>query len=80
LQPCPNCHSHKVKRTEGKVEEEAPLKKEVSKTTKQNWKQFHSTGAASACPNCGGTDFTRDYKHKERVCKKCGTILSLPRN
>jgi len=79
LEPCPNCHSHDVKRTKGKVIEKS-IKKEVSKSTKSSWKEFHSSGSSNECPDCGGSEFTRDFKHKEKVCKKCGHILALPRN
>jgi len=46
--------------------------------TKDAWKSFHSS-SPSNCPKCGGTEFTRDFKHKEKTCKKCGEISSLRR-
>lgn len=46
--------------------------------TKEAWKSFHSSEIAS-CPHCGGTRFSLDFKHKEKVCLNCGTVLSLRR-
>ena len=46
--------------------------------TKDAWKSFHSS-SPSNCPKCGGTEFNRDFKHKEKTCKKCGEISSLRR-
>jgi len=46
--------------------------------TKDAWKSFHSSSPTN-CPKCGGTNFTRDFKHKERTCKNCGEISSLRR-
>jgi uncharacterized protein (DUF983 family) len=46
--------------------------------TKDAWKSFHSS-SPSNCPKCGGTEFHRDFKHKEKTCKKCGEISSLRR-
>ncbi|GEM_PF-1068421 len=49
--------------------------------TKDAWKSYHSnpSGGASGCPHCGGTAFELNYKRKEKICKKCGEILPLPR-
>lgn len=48
--------------------------------TKDAWKSYHSnpTGG-TGCPHCGGTAFEFNYKRKEKICKKCGEILPLPR-
>ncbi len=46
--------------------------------TKEAWKSFHSSEIAS-CPHCGGTRFSLDFKHKEKVCSNCGAVLSLRR-
>ncbi len=45
---------------------------------KEGWRDFHNQ-QATACPNCGGTEFDRDAKRKEKVCRKCGEVMSLPR-
>ncbi len=49
--------------------------------TKDAWKSYHSNpgGGASGCPHCGGSAFEFNYKRKEKICKKCGEILPLPR-
>ncbi len=46
--------------------------------TKEAWKSFHRV-ESKACPKCGGTDFERDFKRKEKTCKKCGEIYPLAR-
>ena len=46
--------------------------------TKEAWKSFH-TSEMSSCPYCGGTRFSFDFKHKEKVCSNCGAVLSLRR-
>ena len=45
---------------------------------KAGWQDFHNQ-QAMACPNCGGTEFDRDAKRKEKVCRKCGEVMALPR-
>lgn len=48
--------------------------------TKDAWKSYHSNPSGGAgCPHCGGTSFEFNYKRKEKICKKCGEILPLPR-
>jgi len=48
--------------------------------TKDAWKSYHSNPVGGAgCPHCGGTSFEFNYKRKEKICKKCGEIMSLPR-
>lgn len=46
--------------------------------TKNAWQSFHHN-ESKLCPKCSGTEFELNYKRKERVCKKCGEILSMPR-
>ncbi|MFH1056891.1 MAG: hypothetical protein V1717_03800 [Candidatus Micrarchaeota archaeon] len=87
---CPRCNSHKIRELEFK-EKEAPAPGQERKPlvfdksgqrifgdTKDAWKSFHSS-VQTACPNCGGTDFGMDHKHKEKTCRKCGEIMPLPR-
>ncbi len=45
---------------------------------KGGWVDFHSQ-QTNVCPHCCGTEFERDYRKKEKTCKKCGEILALPR-
>ncbi len=48
--------------------------------TKDAWKSYHSNPSGGlGCPHCGGTSFEFNYKRKEKICKKCGEILPLPR-
>lgn len=46
--------------------------------TKEAWKSFHRV-ESKACPKCGGIDFERDFKRKEKTCNKCGEIYPLAR-
>ncbi|HLD62755.1 MAG TPA: hypothetical protein VI875_02725 [Candidatus Norongarragalinales archaeon] len=90
---CPRCNSHKVKELEVKElekpaagaepQERKPMVfdksgQRVYGDTKEAWKSFHSQ-VQNACPGCTGTEFTYDYRHKQKVCKKCGEILFMPR-
>ncbi|MFH0835889.1 MAG: hypothetical protein V1834_01890 [Candidatus Micrarchaeota archaeon] len=86
---CPRCNSHNLFET---PDEREPKKEEAGKPearkysfgkyvegdSKQTWKEFHKA-EARACPDCSGTDFELDWKHKEKTCKKCGAILPLAR-
>lgn len=48
--------------------------------TKAAWQSYHNTsGGSLGCPHCGNTSFELNYKRKEKICKKCGEILPLPR-
>ncbi len=47
--------------------------------TKDAWKSFHTSATSAACPRCGGKEFERNFKRKEKTCKNCGEILPLPR-
>ncbi len=48
--------------------------------TKAAWQSYHNTsGGSLGCPHCGNTSFEFNYKRKEKICKKCGEILPLPR-
>lgn len=83
LEGCPVCGSAtvtRVKEKEGERDAAAgrPQYKNVVTDSKQSWREFHST-EQKACTQCGSTDFNLDFKHKEKVCKKCGNIMSLPR-
>ncbi len=90
---CPRCNSHKLKELEafekpaapgeGEAQERKPMVfdksgQRVYGDTKEAWKSFHSQ-VQNACPNCSGVEFTYDYRHKQKVCKKCGEILFMPR-
>lgn len=70
----------RVKETPGERDENAgrPQSKQVVTDSKRSWKEFHSS-EQKACTQCGGADFDLDFKHKEKVCKKCGNIMPLPR-
>ncbi len=88
---CPRCSSRKIKR----VFEKKPATITVPGTAaperlayshvnmagregKEGWKDFHKSDV-KACIECGGLDFDLNWKHKEKVCKKCGAIFPLPR-
>lgn len=91
---CPRCSSHKLRELVSKEMEkpaaaDAPQEKKtlvfdkkgqrmVYGDTKESWKSFHSQ-VQSECPNCKGTEFNYDYRHKQKICKKCGEILFMPR-
>ena len=89
---CPRCNSthliRHVKKSEGAEKQtDAVGPHSVQHTgstqrifgdTKDAWKSFHSS-EVSSCPQCGGTRFSLDFKHKEKVCSNCGAVLSLRR-
>ena len=86
---CPRCTSKRIGRlVEKTVEKPAGSAAAAGKPhvyssqilgeSKDSWKSFHSQEVA-ACPECGGKEFELNWKHKEKICKKCGTILNLPR-
>ncbi|MBU1197542.1 hypothetical protein KJ765_03435 [Candidatus Micrarchaeota archaeon] len=87
---CPRCSSRKVRRAiekRGRPDHPSPLHKErvayshqsfVAREGKAGWKDFHKTDV-KACNECGSTSFELNWKHKEKVCKKCGSIYALPR-
>ncbi|MEM4255502.1 MAG: hypothetical protein QXR53_04220 [Candidatus Norongarragalinales archaeon] len=89
---CPRCNSHKLKELEAKEPAEKPDEtlqdkkpmvfdksgQRVYGDTKQAWKSFHNQ-VQNACPNCGGVEFDYDHRHKQKICKKCGEILFMPR-
>lgn len=51
----------------------------VEGDTKAAWMSFH-TQTNNTCRECGAENmWDLDYKHKQRVCRKCGSITSLPR-
>ncbi|OIO26417.1 hypothetical protein AUJ14_01840 [Candidatus Micrarchaeota archaeon CG1_02_55_22] len=54
-------------------------KPRVFREGKAGWRDFHTQDSSRACPECGGAEFTLDYKRKEKTCKKCGAVLPLPR-
>jgi len=81
---CPRCHASNVlcrpfKEGEKEAFASTQARKEALTTSKQSWREFHASGAAQKCPRCGGGQFKLDYKHKEKVCLKCGELLPLPR-
>lgn len=92
---CPRCTSRRVSVVEERLPEPAaaaPTAEEkphvprsykfydprVYGETKEAWKSFHAA-EVKACTKCGGADFRLDWKHKEKVCIKCGEIYPLPR-
>ncbi|HIH20313.1 TPA: hypothetical protein HA244_03520 [Candidatus Micrarchaeota archaeon] len=90
---CPRCHSQKLRELEFKDKKDElqagpsqPAKpmvfdksgQRVFGDTKTAWKSFHNK-VQNACPNCSGTEFSFDHKHKEKTCVKCGEILPLQR-
>lgn len=90
IEKCPRCSSKSLdfKREPPKEAVPGAVKKDdkriytsagvVYGETKEAWKSFHAV-EAKACQKCGGTEFARDFRRKEKVCKKCGEIFSLPR-
>ncbi len=52
--------------------------KQVMTEGKEGWKSFHSQ-EVTKCTKCGSNEFVYNYKRKEKTCKKCGEIFSLPR-
>ncbi len=89
-QICPRCSSRKIRRAfEKKKEGDKSFDKAKAKVVyshqsfvgregKEGWKDFHKS-ELRACVECGGTDFELNWKHKEKVCRKCGAILPLAR-
>jgi RNA polymerase subunit RPABC4/transcription elongation factor Spt4 len=90
-QICPRCSSRKIRRAfEKKKVEDKPVaiiqKEKVAyshqsfagREGKEGWRDFHNT-QIRGCTDCGGTDFDFNWKHKEKICKKCGAIFPLPR-
>lgn len=90
-QVCPRCTSKRIERLAEKAAEkpaagaaragaEKPhfYSSQILGESKDSWKSFHSQEVA-ACPECGGKEFEFNWKHKEKICKKCGTILNIPR-
>jgi len=89
---CPRCNSHKIKElaqkefekpAAGEAAERKPMVfdksgQRVYGDTKTAWKSFHNQ-VQTACPSCGGAEFDYDHRHKQKVCKKCGEILFMPR-
>ena len=87
---CPRCSSLDLYQTqEDKPKDEAaakPLEKKpywssqkyVEGDSKQTWKDFHKTETRQ-CMDCGGIEFKLDWKHKEKICLKCGAIMPLGR-
>lgn len=84
---CPRCSSRKIKR----VFEKKPFAPAAAPKTlaarpvsfagregKEGWKDFHRS-EVKACAECGSVDFELNWKHKEKVCRKCGAIYNLPR-
>ena len=71
---CPRCGS-------ASIEEFKPrgvVGPHVIRDGKDGWVDFHSQ-QSKLCPHCGGAEFDLNYKRKEKVCRKCGEVLPLPR-
>ncbi len=96
VEQCPRCSSKHLEKTrelplvvEGAAPAEKPAEGDAPRVygsegrvygdTKDSWKSFHST-ESRACPNCGGGQFQRDPRRKEKTCIKCGSVLPLARN
>ncbi len=91
-QVCPRCTSKRIERVLEKKEEAVEGGKpgalgaskpfiyshRVLGESKDSWKSFYSQ-EMTVCPECGGKEFEFNWKHKEKICKKCGTIINLPR-
>ncbi len=91
-QICPRCSSRRIKRAierkkfDDKAASGGPLKERtafshqsfIGRDGKEGWRDFHKTDVRG-CADCGGTDFELNWKHKEKICKKCGAIYPLPR-
>lgn len=84
---CPRCSSKRIEKQGKGKQTEQGFKEEKNKgfrspyvyrDGKEGWRDFHSQDTKT-CPDCGGTDFDFNWKHKEKVCKKCGNVLPLPR-
>lgn len=85
---CPRCDSEEVFNYMSRSEQTDTNRSSSSTTSstshviregKDGWKDFHNNSKSSTCPECGGTEFDLNWKRKEKTCKKCGAILSLPR-
>lgn len=88
---CPRCSSRKIKKSFPKkpFDDKAATEKRPGgvvfstrdlsgREGKEGWREFHSS-EVKACSECGSVDFTLNWKHKEKVCNKCGSIFPLPR-
>ncbi|MFQ5405902.1 MAG: TFIIB-type zinc ribbon-containing protein [Candidatus Micrarchaeia archaeon] len=84
---CPRCTSRRLQEVGKPANEEGTdgQKQRVYSTSgpvlgesKESWKRFHNFDV-KACPDCDGADFELNWKRKEKVCKKCGSVLPLPR-
>lgn len=86
---CPRCSSKDVekqleKRKEGE-ERTFEGRKIVYSTnrvaysdTKEGWKAFHGN-QMTVCSDCGGSEFDFNWKRKEKICRKCGSVFPLAR-
>ncbi|MEK6843320.1 MAG: hypothetical protein AABY04_02440 [Candidatus Micrarchaeota archaeon] len=88
-QNCPRCSSRKIKRAFDKKKfDTKPIvaagkpvyshHSTIGREGKEGWRDFHSSQTKS-CPECNGLEFEYNWKHKEKICKKCGSIMPLPR-
>jgi len=86
---CPRCYSKQIASLaaeEKKAVSKHPAgpqagrepRKIVLGDTKGAWHSFHAS-ETKACTQCGSTAFQFDWKHKEKTCKKCGSIFPLGR-
>lgn len=90
---CPRCSSRKVGKAafeKRKFAEEKPQLTEkrervayshqsfAARDGKEGWKDFHKS-EIRACLECGGLEFDLNWKHKEKVCRKCGSVFPMQR-
>ncbi len=89
---CPRCTSKRIERVAVKVKtgivgpapsgvrlpERRVFSSKIMGESKDSWKSFHGQELVS-CPECGGVEFDFDWKHKEKICKKCGNVVKIPR-
>ncbi len=81
---CPRCDSQEVFEYVSRSQTESsnptnPSTSKVIREGKEGWRDFHNNSQTSTCPECGGTNFDLNWKRKEKTCKKCGAVFSLPR-
>ncbi|MFH0971532.1 MAG: hypothetical protein V1835_03105 [Candidatus Micrarchaeota archaeon] len=91
-QICPRCSSKKIRHASERKKFDTKLATTthqhekvayshtsfVGRDGKEGWRDFHKA-EVRGCADCGGIDFDLNWKHKEKVCKKCGAIYPLPR-
>ncbi|MGB9577459.1 MAG: hypothetical protein ACP5O3_03815 [Candidatus Micrarchaeia archaeon] len=89
-QNCPRCSSKKIiiKREAKRGEQSSQSTQQKSFVyrnplivgeTKSSWAAFHSSEQRE-CSECHGMEFDIDWKHRQKICKKCGAIYGMKRN